>query len=73
MVIFGVMFISIKRRYYNQIYAIKYELDRYNNLEVLNIKNINPILDNNYRRYGYTPSMVKMSLLKRINLITIKF
>ena len=49
----------------NQIYAIKYELDRYNNLEVLNIKNINPVLDNNYRRYGYSPSMVKMSPAKK--------
>ena len=49
----------------NQIYAIKYELDRYNNLEVLNIKNINPVLNDNYRRYGYNPSMVKMSLTKK--------
>lgn len=49
----------------NRIYAVKFELDSYNKLEVLNIKNINLVLNGNYRRYGYRPSMVKMSLAKK--------
>lgn len=49
----------------NKIYAVKFELDSYNKLEVLNIKNINLVSDGNYRRYGYKPSNVKMSLAKK--------
>tara|TARA_S200000501_G_scaffold363032_1_gene393263 strand:+ start:2358 stop:3065 length:708 start_codon:yes stop_codon:yes gene_type:complete len=49
----------------NGIYAVKFELDSYNKLEVLNIKNINLVLNSNYRKYGYRPSMVKMSLSKK--------
>lgn len=49
----------------NRIYAVKFELDSYNKLEVLNIKNINLVLNSNYRRYGYRASMVKMSLAKK--------
>jgi len=49
----------------NRIYAVKFELDSYNKSEVLNIKNINLVLNGNYRRYGYRPSMVKMSLAKK--------
>ena len=43
------------------IYAIKYQVDTFNNSSVLNIKNISSVDGDRYKRYGFTKKTVTMS------------
>ena len=47
------------------VYAIKYQIDTFNRVSVLNIKNISLVEGSRYRKYGYNKSMVTMSPSKR--------
>ena len=47
------------------IYAIKYQVDTYNNAKVLNIKNMRPVDDGRYDKYGFRESMVTMKSSKK--------
>ena len=47
------------------IYAVKYQVDTFNDDSVLNIKNISSVDGGRYKRYGFTKAMVSMSLFKK--------
>ena len=47
-----------KRILKDGLYAIKYQEEMYNDSKVLNIKNINSIKDDRYKKYGYSSNSV---------------
>ena len=49
------------------VYAIKYQNDIYNGLKVLNIKNINQVEGDRYKRYNYSSKTVLMTMTAKNN------
>ena len=49
------------------VYAIKYQNDIYNGLKVLNIKNINQVEGDRYKRYNYSSKAVLMTMTAKNN------